>query len=266
MGPKKSKLKTALVLSGGGPKGAAQIGALKVILKKITPDVIIGTSIGAANGGLVALGVSLETIERYWLDVKKEDVCKFNLKILYQLHLCDAIYSHRGLHKRFQSFFNGYHFADCKIPLYINTTRLKDGANIVFHEGLILDAVLASCSLPPIYPPYKIKGVKYMDGGLTEFVNTETALALKCKQIIIVNVGYTGHPDRFDKGMLRLSHHAIELLAFQSLRKEIEECKHDNVVEVKCDIDSYNMDFSKIPYFIEQGEIEAKKVLRKIIV
>jgi predicted acylesterase/phospholipase RssA len=62
----KSRYKTALVLSGGGSKGAIEVGILKVILKKITPDVIIGTSIGALNAAVTARGNSPQVLEEGW--------------------------------------------------------------------------------------------------------------------------------------------------------------------------------------------------------
>ena len=96
---KQSKLKTALVFSGGGSKGAFEVGVAKVLLKKIIPDVIIGTSIGSINGALIALDTPIKQMEKMWKKVTKKDIFPFNKKILYKLHFAESIYSNKRLQK-----------------------------------------------------------------------------------------------------------------------------------------------------------------------
>lgn len=113
---RKSRLKTALILSGGGFKGAIQVGALKVILDKIIPDVIIGTSIGAFNGAFVALGKPIEALENIWLTLKQGDLLAANPKVFYKLTYADGLYSTKHGYAWTKSIYDGLRFEDCKIP------------------------------------------------------------------------------------------------------------------------------------------------------
>jgi NTE family protein len=263
---KKSRLKTALVLGGGGSKGAVQVGALKVILDKIIPDVIIGTSIGAFNGAFVALDKPLEALENIWLTIKQRDLLKANPEVFWKLTYASSLYSRKGAHKWLRKTFNGYRFEDCKIPLYLSATRLSDGKGVFLHKGLLADAIQASCSIPPVLPPYEIEGVKYIDGGFSNYVGTEEALALNCKQIIVINAGFCGKREKYGGDMFELIQHSIDFLTYQSLKNEVAQCKHDNVVEIDpASHVHYNIiDFKHGAEMLALGVAEAKKQIKKI--
>jgi len=271
---KKSRLKTTLILSGGGAKGAIQVGALKVILNKIKPDHIVGTSIGALNGAFVATGTSIEELEQIWLNVKKKDLLSFNFELLYKFYFSESFYTNKRLYKWLTKHFENKKFSKCKIPLYINATRLQDGKEIFFHKGSIIDAVMASTAIPPTLPPYDINGTKYIDGGVSSFIATEEAIKLKSEQVIIVNLAYSGKPEHYEKGLFNIAHHAIDLISYNSLKKDIELCqgtklcKKRNIVLIEPNhaFNVHPADFSDIPKMIKEGEKEAKKHLRKIIV
>ena len=264
---KKSKLKTALVLSGGGSRGAFEAGALKIILNKIIPDVVIGTSVGSLNGAGVALGMSTEEIEQRWISMIKNDIFPLNKEIFYKFYLAKSIYSNHKFKKWLESFLGGKLFKDCKIPLYINVTKLKNGEGVFLHKGNIVDAIMASSAIPPLFPPYVINGTQYVDGGLSNYIGTEEAIQLQCKQVIIINLGYNAKSVYYDTGLLKLANHTIELLSHQALKKEIELCKHDNVVIIqpKKQFHTKLTDFSQTKKLIQKGEKAAQKTLRKII-
>jgi len=134
---KKSSLKTALILSGGGARGAFEAGVLKVILKKIQPDLIIGTSVGSLNAASVALGFDTNSIEEYWLKLRKKDTFKVNPLVFRKFFKADSIYSSKVWNKKVNEIVKGKIFSDCKIPLYINATRLRDGEGVFFQKRFI---------------------------------------------------------------------------------------------------------------------------------
>ncbi len=264
---KRSKLKTALVLSGGGSKGAIQVGALKVILDKIIPDVIIGTSIGAFNGAFIALDKPIEALENIWLSLKQKDLFAANPKVFYKLTYADALYSTPHAYKWTKSIFDGFRFEDCRIPFYVSVTRLSDGKGIFLHDGELASAIQASCAIPPMLGPFEIDGVKYIDGGFSNYVGTEEALALGCKQFIVLNAGFCGNREKYGKDMFDLVQHAMDFLTYQSLKNEVALCTHDNVVEIDpASTKHYNItDFRHAAELLPLGEKEAKKQRGKII-
>ncbi|MFC1690909.1 patatin-like phospholipase family protein [Nanoarchaeota archaeon] len=269
MEPKKSRYKTALVLGGGGSRGAFEIGVLKVLTKKIIPDIIIGTSVGAMNGALYSLGMTPEQMEKAVQGVTTKMMFPFNRKILYKLYSAKSLADPKNLKRFLYKYLGKKRFKDCKIPLYINATKLKDGKGEFFHNGLLIDAVLASSAIPPYYPPHIVKGKAYVDGGLSDYIGTEEALKLNCEQLIIVNLGYHGHPEHYN-GLINISSHTINMLTYQSFLKEIELAKeiHKKVIIIESDKEfKFSItDFSHTNELIKAGERIAKRMLRHIIV
>ncbi|MBU1111255.1 MAG: patatin-like phospholipase family protein [archaeon] len=271
---KKSRLKTTLILSGGGAKGAIQVGALKVILNKIKPDYIIGTSIGAVNGAFISTGTSIEELEKIWLNVKKRNLLSFNFGLLFRFYISESLYTNKKWYKWLNKQFGNQTFAKCKIPLYINATKLQNGKEVFFHRGSLVDAIMASTALPPVLPPYDINGTRYIDGGISSNIATAEVIKLKSEQIIIINLAYSGKPEHYEKGIFHLAYHALDLMSYHSFKKDLELCqlrkgsKKKNIVIIEPNhaFNVLDTDLSQIPRMIKEGEKEAKKYLKKIIV
>lgn len=185
-------IKVGLVLSGGGAKGLAHIGALKIIEKAgVRIDYIGGTSMGAIIGSLYASGytaAALDTLVRN-IDFNKliQDDLPRNAKTFYERENSEkyaltlpfdnfTIGLPQGLSKG-QNFYNEFsrmtshvnHIRDFRklpIPFFCISTNIETGEQILLDRGYLPDAVSASAALPSIFTPVEVKGVLMTDGGV----------------------------------------------------------------------------------------------------
>jgi NTE family protein len=268
---KKSRLKTALILTGGGAKGAMQVGALKVILDKIIPDVIIGASIGGLNGAYIALDKPIEELEKAWEDVKPS-IFYANPHVFWKFTYAESLYSGKAAMKWLLKKFGNLKFADCEIPLYINATRLSDGKAVNLHKGSVAEAVKASCAILPVLPPAEVDGVRYIDGDISSYLSTDNEILRKCKQLIIINAQFCNGHNSPKEGMLMLTQNAMDFIISRSLRRDIQILEHKklfkNIVHIEPDPNAcYSIaDFKRVKELLKLGELAAKKQLKKIIV
>jgi NTE family protein len=263
---KLSRKKTALVLGGGGAKGAFEIGVLKVLLPYISPHVIIGTSVGAAIGAMAALGMDPQAMEKVWLPLKRKDIFPYNPQLFYSFIYTDSIFSNTKWEKLVTSTVHDKRFEDCLIPLYVNTTRLSDGKNIFFDSGQLAPAVMASSATPLFFPPYAINGVKYIDGFVGTYLGIDKVRSLNCKQVIIINLGIPNHYEQSSRNLFYNASYALDLLTYQSVKSTLEKVKdlHVVLIEMRRFNHLSNADFSMTKELIAEGEKEAKFVLNKI--
>jgi predicted acylesterase/phospholipase RssA/glycosidase len=175
------KYKLGLALSGGGAKGFAHIGVFRLLEERqLIPDIIAGTSAGALAGVLFADGYSPADIQELFTGREFSEFAQLQIPK-------DGLFDN----KRFRSFLThclkAKQFEDLKIPLVVVTTDLDNGQSHEFRSGPIVDAVVASCSIPIIFSPVQINGLHYVDGGL--FRNFPVSVIREeCEQIIGVNV------------------------------------------------------------------------------
>lgn len=210
--------KIALVLSGGGARGIAQIGVLKALEEHHIPiDAIIGTSMGSIVGGLYAAGYSTEQLQALvdttnWEDIlsltdesnrqnlfvgQKQELDKNLLTIRFS-GLTPIIPSSLSSGQRLTNFLNQlvlqgiYHpresFDDLKVPFRAVATDLISGKRIVLSSGNLTEAMRASISVPLLYSTVKTDTMELTDGGLLSNIPVEVAQAMKIDIIIAVDV------------------------------------------------------------------------------
>ncbi|MGB0177328.1 MAG: patatin-like phospholipase family protein, partial [Owenweeksia sp.] len=207
-------LKVGLVLSGGGAKCLAQIGALRVIEEAgIKIDYISGTSMGAIIGAMYALGYTVDEIETYlrqvdwdallrneiprnrlsYFDRKSESryVLTFPIienKVRLPTGLNYAQYILKELSMLTQSSYLYPSFRDFPIPFLCVATNLENGQLEVFEDGRLLDALRASSAFPSLFTPYELNGKLYVDGGVANNFPVELLLNKGMDYIIGVDV------------------------------------------------------------------------------
>jgi len=153
-------MKVGLVLSGGGARGISHLGVVKALNEhQVKIDFISGTSAGAVVGGFLAHGYTPEEA----------------LDALLRTNLYKAVrpaMSWRGILKieRLESmlrpYFSDDSFEALQIPLFVAATNVRKGVLDIFSSGELIRPMLASCCLPVIFEPLKIKGQTFMDGGI----------------------------------------------------------------------------------------------------
>lgn len=173
--PASARPKVGLVLGGGGAKGAATLGALRIIEKSgIKIDYIAGTSIGAIIGGLYATGLSLDEIESYLFNLKKLDALNINY-IESELR--------RTLKRRGCEYFE-----NTQIPFRCVAVDIDNMKEVVLSEGKLWKAILASMSIPIIYPFVEWDNMALGDGGLLNNLPVDVAKAMGADIVIAIDL------------------------------------------------------------------------------
>ena len=212
--------KVGVVLSGGGAKGMAHIGVLKVLEKAGIPvDIVTGTSIGSIVGGLYSIGYnshSLDSMVRAqdWtyvitdkedlrkqslLDRKKANTYLFSTGLTIGKHSVNAggLIKGKNLAELFQKLFVGYTDSldftnDLKIPFACVATNIMDNSEVVFHSGRLPQAIRASMSIPAAFSPVRIGDMVLVDGGLKNNFPVDVAREMGAE--IVIGVTLNGKP------------------------------------------------------------------------
>ena len=212
----KNNLKVALVLSGGGAKGYAHLGVLRVLEKEnIKIDYIAGTSIGALVGTLYSIGYSIDEIEKVLdnlnienflesgsdltgLDLdKKETLKKYSFYVNFDNELNYSL--PKGLRETeelylvvknlLKNYENTKNFNNFPIPLRVVATNLNTGETKSFSEGDIAKVLTASMAIPTIFEPVEVNGTLYVDGLVSRNLPVEEAYDMGADLVIASDVG-----------------------------------------------------------------------------
>lgn len=185
--------RTAFVLSGGGNQAVAQVGMLQALIERaIVPDVVIGTSAGAINGAAVAADPTLEGLERLaevWRGLHGDDVFPGGRlsRAWNVLRRSDHLFSNDGVQAVIDEI-PAERFDELVLPLRVVTTDYDTGEEVVFAAGPLKPAVLASISLPGVFPPVRHGGRTLIDGGVVNNVPLRHALGGPADRVYVLNV------------------------------------------------------------------------------
>jgi len=185
-------MKRALVLSGGGARGAFQVGVLKY-LNEINwqPDLIIGTSVGAINAVAYGSGMSIDQMTRLWQTYRRKRMFKITLPILIRSLKSRKQFSPmsdtRPLKKLLESHLNFDALKNCKQDIFISTLNMITGQIAYFNQHAIkIKHLMAASAIPGLFGWQYIDNVPYWDAGL--MVNTPIVPAIKLNADEIVAV------------------------------------------------------------------------------
>ena len=282
----KKKLKVGLALGGGGARGLAHIGVLKVLERENIPiDLITGTSMGAIIGGVYALKKDISAIEK--IAEKYSKISEFNidfsfnekerkdkpfflkkmsdfLKRGYMLNLelrKKYINDGEGLKKIIKDLVGDKAFTDTKIPFAAVAADLVKGEKVIIRKGKLFDALLASASIPGMFPPVILDKKILVDGGIVDVVPIEAAQSLGASFVIGVNVSQTLKKRvEFDN--------AVEIffrsdsITSSELRK-LQLSFADVVITPKVGRFHWS-DFSKPEQCVREGEIAAQNTILEL--
>lgn len=190
----------ALVLSGGAAKGYAHIGVIKVLEKYgLKPDLIVGTSMGALVGGLYAAGKSVEELEN--LAMKIKGIGYFSLfSTLFKGNLLNI----NKIRKLLKTNLGDITHDDCKIKFVSVSTEFNTGKEKHFSSGRVYDSIMASISIPGIFPSVSIDGNTYCDGGALNNLPEDVARELM-PDAIILSVDVIGdYVKQYEKGHMKM--------------------------------------------------------------
>src|SRR4051794_14406799 len=190
----------AFVLGGGGQLGASEVGMLRALIERgVTPDLVVGTSVGAINGAAVASEPTLAMIDRLaatWSDIERSDV--FAGSILGRLATLARTRTHLhgndALRATLTEALPIALIEDLPVRFECVAASIEGASEHWFSAGALVDAVLASAAVPGILPPVEIAGEHYMDGGIVNSIPVDRAVRLGASRIFVMHVGRLDRP------------------------------------------------------------------------
>ncbi|MCP4978215.1 MAG: patatin [Maribacter sp.] len=278
---KEDGVKVGLVLSGGGAKGMAHIGALKVIEEAgVKIDYIGGTSMGAIVGALYASGYSAARLDSIFRNIdfnrlisdnlprgvktfyEKEDSERYAIKIPFDNFKVAIPQGFSGGQNIYHELVKHlYHVKDINdfnklpIPFVCIATNVETGEQIKLDSGYLPEAIMASGTLPSLFEPFSIKGKVLIDGGVVNNYPIEEVKNMGADIIIGVDVQH-GLRDRNE--LLSATGILLQINNFRTVEDMIEKSVETDVY-IKPDMANYSvMDFDLDHEIIKNGENAAR--------
>ena len=192
--------RVAFVLSGGGNLGSVQIGMLRALLERgITPDLIVGCSVGAINGAALAdepTLVGVARLEQVWRNVDGNDLMPRSVlpNAVAMARKGEAIHDNDGLRQMLTAAMGARDFADLTVRFECVATDVDSVREVWFSEGPLVEAILASSAMPALYPAVEIDGVRYLDGAIVNDVPLSRAVELGATTLYVLQVGSFSRP------------------------------------------------------------------------
>ncbi|WP_241685545.1 patatin-like phospholipase family protein [Fervidobacterium changbaicum] len=166
-----------LALQAGGVKGFSHIATLKVFEEcKTKPDIISGSSAGAIVGALYALHNDSDVVYKAFSDAVRKFLKKQKSKpepiMNFEMVIKESLYSLDEYYQFFKALFGKRKFSELKTKLLVVAFDIESWKSFIIDEGYVVDAVLASCTVPGVFEPTYIAGVRMLDGGVLSPVPT----------------------------------------------------------------------------------------------
>ncbi len=275
--------KIGLVLSGGGAKGMAHIGALKVLEELgIKPDYITGTSMGSIMGGLYAIGYKANELDSIIRDID------WNKMLSDQIPLSNVVPEEKYYYRRYLFEFDltkkgpvlpsgvvvgqgiseelnylTWHMAgvnkfdDYPIPFRCIASDLISGEPYIFDSGNLATAMRASMAIPSAFSPVLLDSMLLVDGGVLDNMPVKACRDLGADIIIAVNVGVKEHPKIEDFKTI-----SDILMGSAMIRSNYETKQSAELIDIMIEpaLDNYSSaSFFNGDEIIELGEIAAKE-------
>ncbi|PRY31463.1 patatin-like phospholipase family protein [Pseudosporangium ferrugineum] len=228
----------AFVLGGGGVLGAVQVGMLRALFRAgYRPDVVVGTSIGAVNGALVAADPSeavTDRLVRLWSSPEAAEVYGDSLarqlrRFAARTHLHSPLPLRRLLGAELGDQAT---FADLKVPFRCCAASIERAAEHWFDSGPLVDAVLASSSVPGLLPPMEIAGEHFVDGGIVNSIPIGEAVRIGAKLIFVLQVGRIERPLTVPRRPWEVAQVAFEIARRHRFARELASLPDDVRVHV----------------------------------
>ncbi|EHZ2747844.1 patatin-like phospholipase family protein [Vibrio parahaemolyticus] len=284
--------KVAVVLAGGGAKGAAHIGVLKALEEMHIPvDIITGTSMGAYVGGLYATGMSADEIESFiysvdWNSGYRDRVDRSQRRVRdkeyedrYQIttdlglrfgevraptgvvqgqNMLRVLRETTGNLGRFDSF------DELAIPYRSVATDILELGEVVIGNGYLVDAMMASMSVPGALSPYKLNGHMLVDGGVVNNMPVDVARAMGADVVIAVDISTDYKTEDDFTGLFTVADQLSNYLVRRSTQQQVETLQEQDVY-IRPNVGQMEtVEFDKMPWAFQSGYDITKEMESKL--
>jgi NTE family protein len=287
----RARPKICLALSGGGARGAAHIGVLKVLEELRVPvDCIAGTSMGALVGGAYAAGMSIDEMDGITRSITTELLFKekppreersmrrkaddYDIYIGPEIamqgahpHLPKGLVSGVQLEtvlRRLSKVQGTYRFDDLPIPYRAVATNLVTGKPVVFEQGELANVMRASMAVPGAVAPAEFGGMMFADGMLTQNLPVETARAMGADVVIAVDVGTPLLTREQLSGVLGVTAQMVSILTQQNVEASLASLQPQDILITPQLGDHSTGDFDKLAEIAPLGEAATRKVADRL--
>ena len=284
--------RVVLVLSGGGARGAAHVGVLRVLEEARVPvDAIVGTSMGSIVGGMYAAGMSPDELEQALVDTdweaafddrpdredrdfrRKQDDIDFVLP--YKLRLQGGVMRLPMGLRQAQTLTNLLkvydlraagvdRFDDLPIPFRAVAADLETGDAVVFDHGDLSVAMRASMSIPGVFPPVVIDGRQLVDGGIVANLPVEVGQSFEPDIIIAVDISTPLEGRRTPDTYLKVVRRLGGILTKRNVARDKERLGDDDILIVPDLGDITVASFARAGEAIEIGAAATREVLERL--
>jgi NTE family protein len=253
-----------LVLGGGGLKGLAHIGAWRALTEAgVSVAGIVGTSIGALVGALIASGATWTEMRRSARALRRTDIVRVNRRaVLFNGIHQVSVFRGDVLLDFYRSILPAGGWDALGLPLLVNAVDLATGRTVWFGTGERTDvplpeALYASSALPVLYPPARIGDAVLVDGGTEHPLALARAAATDASGLIGVDVGAgeNGESDRIlEQGMVAVHQRIFAIMTYRRRSELLRQWNGKPLLYVRPRLDGFGtFDFERIEYFVEEG-------------
>lgn len=270
-----------LALSGGGAKGIAHIGVLKVLEEIHMPvHLLAGTSMGGVIAAVYAAGRAAAEIEQLTRSLRLLDIVQRDRSGL-------GLIGHGKMAARLREALGGdLTFDQLKLPLALVAVDLQTGEEVVIREGPVVEAVLATTAVPLVFPPVEWRGRLLVDGGILNPVPFDVVRAMGAERVVAV---YTTHdlsrrpddePPREGRGaeavirlflhrarwapLINVAEHSQAITANKLVEQRVQQSPPDVMIEVLLRGVGL-LDLDQVDVGLQAGEEAARRHLAELI-
>jgi NTE family protein len=190
-----ARVGTAVVLGGGGVLGAVQVGMLRALVEAgVRPDLVLGTSVGAINGAVLAAvpaDEAADRLETLWRSPEAAEVFAAGTvaRLRELARSRTAAHSADPLRRALTAQLGDRRIEDLPVPFRCCAACIEDAAEHWFDRGPAVAAVLASAAVPGLLPPVEVDGRHYLDGGLVDSIPLGRAVEMGARRVFVLQVG-----------------------------------------------------------------------------
>lgn len=242
-----------VAFSGGGARGFSHVGVMKAFMKfGIAPNVISGVSAGSIAAVLYAAGLTPEEIMECFLS--QEKFANFT-----SVHLPkESLFRLDRFARLLESWLPVKYLEELKLPTVVCATDFDHGKSIGWAKGEIVPRVVASCSIPIVFPPVKINGIHYVDGGVLRNLPA-WAIRPYCKILIGSNCSPLSRTYHYKNSIIDLALRSYQLMTKANVPQDMKLC--DAVIRPEGLSGFSTFDLSIIPRAVNLGYEAACRVL-----
>ena len=226
---------TAFVLGGGGALGAVEVGMLRALLERgITPDLVLGTSVGALNGALLARDPTpsvVDTLTELWQGAAEQSQQVYGDSPLRTVRRAVStgthLWSSQPLRDALDDELGDVTFEDLPVRFQVCAASIERAAEHWFDSGRVVDAVVASAAVPGLLPPARVGDEHYLDGGIVNSIPLGRAVRLGADRVFVLQVGRIDRPLSVPRRPWEVAKVSFEIARRHRFNRELAELPDD---------------------------------------